>query len=69
VRSLLDFSLVAATGADIRFGGDRAYYCRPIPEGTWPHHSDGDFICIPPKHRFNPAGAFYATAIHEMAVA
>ena len=21
--------LIAATGADIRFGGDRAYYCRP----------------------------------------
>ena len=30
--------LIAATGADIRFGGDRAYYCRPVPEGSWPNH-------------------------------
>jgi antirestriction protein ArdC len=59
--------LIAATGADIRFGGDRAYYCRPIPEGTWPNHTNGDFVCLPPKHRFDPLGAYYETAIHELA--
>ena len=58
--------LIAATGADIRYGGDRAYYRRPVPEGSWPSHRDGDFICLPPKHRFNPLGAFYETVIHEL---
>lgn len=54
----LDFSpadeALKATGADIRFGGDRAFY-EPI----------GDFIQMPPKHRFNPAHEFYGTACHE----
>ena len=59
--------LIAATGADIRFGGDRAFYCRPIPEGSWPNHENGDFISVPPKHRFNPLGAYYETVIHELA--
>ena len=31
---------IDCTGADFRFGGDRAYYVRPI--GKWPNHSDGD---------------------------
>ena len=59
--------LIAATGADIRFGGDRAYYCRPVPEGAWPNHQGGDFICLPPKHRFNPLGAYWETLLHECA--
>ena len=49
--------LIAATGAEIRFGGDHAFYRRPIPEEAWPHHTDGDYICVPPKHRFNPVAA------------
>jgi antirestriction protein ArdC len=56
----LDFApaeeLISATGADIRFGGDRAYYCRK-----------GDFIVLPPRATFSPPGAFYETAIHELA--
>ena len=48
--------LISATGADIRFGGDRAYY-----------HRKGDFIVLPPRETFSPPGAFYETAIHELA--
>ena len=54
--------LIAATKADIRFGGDRAYYRRPTPAGSFPNHREGDFICIPPKATFDPPGAFYETA-------
>ena len=32
---------MAATGADIRYGGDRAYY-----------HRKGDFIVLPPRATF-----------------
>ena len=31
--------LIAATKADIRYGGDRAYYRRPTPEGSFPNHT------------------------------
>ncbi len=48
--------LISATGADICYGGDRAYYSR-----------GGDFIVLPPKATFDPPGAFYETAIHELA--
>ena len=58
--------LIAATQADIRHGGDRAFYRRPLPEGSWPNHTDGDYICLPPKHRFNPVNAYYETALHEL---
>ena len=58
--------LIAATGADIRHGGDRAYYCRPMPEGTWPNHTDGDYIRIPPKHRYVKSGCYYETLAHEL---
>ena len=47
--------LIAATGADIRFGGNRAFYSLA-----------GDFICLPPKSSFI-GGAYYATALHELA--
>ena len=58
--------LIAATKADIRYGGGRAYYRRPTPEGTFPNHREGDFICIPPKPTFDPPGAFYETVTHEL---
>ena len=48
--------LMAATGAEIRYGGDRAYYSR-----------GGDFIVLPPKATFDPPGAFWETACHELA--
>ena len=47
--------LIQATGADIRHGGGRAFYSL-----------DGDFICLPPKSSF-VGGAYYATALHELA--
>ncbi|MGO9109926.1 MAG: ArdC family protein [Thermoguttaceae bacterium] len=59
--------LISATGADIRFGGNRAYYSRPLPVGAFPHHASGDYIVIPPRATFDPPGAFYETAIHEIA--
>jgi antirestriction protein ArdC len=59
--------LIAATGADIRFGGDRAYYRRPHPAGSFPNHAEGDFIVVPPKATFSPPGAYYETVLHELA--
>jgi len=59
--------LIAATGAAIHYGGNRAYYVRPIPDGTFPNHSGGDYIMLPPRVSFNPPGSFYETAIHELA--
>lgn len=48
--------LIAATTADIRHDGDRAFYSRT-----------GDYIQVPPKARFNPPGAYYETILHELA--
>lgn len=59
--------LFAATQADIRYDGDRAYYTRPVPNGSSLHHAAGDFIVLPPKATFDPPGAFYETAVHELA--
>ncbi len=58
--------LMLASGADIRYGGDRAYYRRPTPAGSFPNHHEGDFIVMPPKATFDPPGAFYETAGHEL---
>jgi antirestriction protein ArdC len=57
--------LIAATGAEIRHGGDQAFYRRPV--GNWPHHNDGDYIAIPTQHRFERLGAYYETLLHELA--
>jgi antirestriction protein ArdC len=59
--------LADAVGVEIRHGSDQAYYTLPIPIGSWPNHTDGDFITMPPKHRFDPVGAYYETLLHEMA--
>ena len=59
--------MIVGTKADIRYGGDRAYYRRPLPAGSFPHHREGDFIVMPPRATFDPPGAFYETAIHELA--
>jgi antirestriction protein ArdC len=58
--------LMLASGADIRFGGDRAYYRRPTPAGSFPNHHEGDFIVMPPKATFTPPGAFYESVAHEL---
>jgi antirestriction protein ArdC len=52
---------VAAIGADIRFGGEQAFYRRATPNG------DGDYICCPHKHRFPKEKEFYAVLAHELA--
>ena len=59
--------LIQATGAEIRHGGDRAYYRRPMPAGSWPHHSDGDFIMVPNDSAFTTKGNYYETLLHELA--
>jgi len=59
--------LISATGADIRYGGDRAYYRRPTPDGSFPNHREGDFIVLPPRATFDPPGAFYESIAHELA--
>jgi antirestriction protein ArdC len=46
---------IQATSADIRFGGDRAFYRR-----------GDDFIQMPHRHHFKPQSEFYATALHEL---
>lgn len=56
--------LIAATGADIRHGSESAHYTLPV--GQWPNHSDGDFIVVPDKARFNTPGAYYETLLHEL---
>lgn len=48
--------LIAATGADIRHGGERAFYSPA-----------GDYIQLPHRERFASLGAFYETALHELA--
>ncbi len=56
----LDFApaeeAIAATGADIRFGGGRAFY-RPAD----------DFIQLPVKEAFESPAEYYSTALHELA--
>ncbi len=47
--------LIAATGADIRHGGERAFYS-----------VDGDYIQMPSRECFGTAGAYYETALHEL---
>ena len=45
----------AATGADIRHGGDRAYYS-----------VSGDYVQMPPFEYFRDAESFYSTLAHEI---
>ena len=47
--------LIAATEADLRYGGERAFYS-----------PKDDFIQVPHKHRFTPVGSFYETCLHEL---
>lgn len=46
---------VAATGADIRFGGNQAFY-----------QSAGDFIQMPPRAQWNSTGDYYEALLHEL---
>ncbi len=47
--------VIDATGADIRHGGNDAFYNPP-----------GDFIQLPHRHQFESAESFYETAFHEL---
>ena len=51
---------IAATGADIRFGGDKAFYVRP--RGEFPHHHDGDYIQMPHPGQFIAQNEFFDTS-------
>lgn len=48
-------AVIAATRADIRFGGNQAFYNPP-----------GDFIQLPHRHQFDSPEAFIETAMHEL---
>ena len=48
-------SFIVGTGADIRYGGDRAF-----------HSSCGDFIQIPYMEAFKTNHSYYATILHEL---
>jgi len=48
-------ALIAATGADFRIGGDRAFY---VPSG--------DFIQVPPQPAFHEQINYYRTCFHEL---
>jgi antirestriction protein ArdC len=47
--------LIRATGADMRIGGDKAYY-----------DVAGDFIRVPPPQAFNEPINWHRTAVHEL---
>lgn len=47
--------LIASTEADIRHGGEQAFY-----------HRLDDYIRVPQKHRFDPPGSYYETLLHEL---
>jgi antirestriction protein ArdC len=51
---------IAATGADIRYGGHRAFYRRPVIG------CDSDFVQMPAKESFSPPKEYYATVLHEL---
>lgn len=59
--------LLKASKAVFIHMGDKAYYRRPTPEGSWPNHTEGDWIILPPKEKFVSSGAYYETAFHELA--
>ena len=48
-------NLIAATGADFRIGGPRAFYS-----------PSGDFVQVPPQPAFANQIDFYRTALHEL---
>lgn len=47
--------LIAATGADIRIGGNEAYYS-----------PSGDYVALPPQQAFFEQIDYYRTALHEL---
>ena len=58
--------LIEATGVEMKIGGDKAFYRRPIPVDSFPYHTGGDFVQMPNKASFESMGAYYETAFHEL---
>jgi antirestriction protein ArdC len=48
-------ALIAATGADFRIGGDKAFYC-----------PSADYVQVPPQPAFAKQINYYRTALHEL---
>lgn len=48
-------ALIAASGADIRIGGNEAYYS-----------PSGDYVALPPQQAFRAQIDYYRTALHEL---
>ncbi len=48
-------AIIAATGATIRHGGDRAFY-----------HPSSDVVCVPRAENFKDRDAYYAIVFHEI---
>jgi antirestriction protein ArdC len=63
-------AFIAATGAEFREGGTRAFYRHPSSRGG--AHGDGDFIQMPPRNLFTgtatstPTEAYESTRLHEL---
>jgi antirestriction protein ArdC len=58
--------LIRASGAAIHYSGDRAFYCRPTPEGAFPNHTSGDFIQVPQRKQFLDLAGWRETILHEL---
>jgi len=58
--------VIAATGAKISHGGDRAFYRLPQPYEDWPNHKSGDTIRLPKPETFVAPQDYYYTAFHEL---
>ena len=58
--------VIKATGADIRFGGNEAFYAHPTGP-AWPDHTGGDFIRCPHRQQFSDTRKRYETLLHELA--
>ncbi len=48
-------AMIEATGAQIKFGGDRAYYSPTY-----------DYVALPHRDQFHDADGYYGTAFHEL---
>jgi len=54
-----------ATQAEVRFGGDRAFYKRPYGS-EFPNHTGGDYIQMPLRKQFHTPADFMTTWGHEL---
>jgi antirestriction protein ArdC len=57
--------IVAATGADIRYGGNKAVYYGPTG-AEFPKHTGGDFIQMPSSRQFPDQKEFHEVRFHEL---